>query len=158
MFPYLILLYAIVNRKKSKLVLVVCEGDDNESCYGNFSIPLRSSKTWYFAYIASCSGLAMDILKVDALAWWKNSKRHFLGDISKSFQEVTPMGPEPHHFFSFWNISTNMVARGIQSFGRNRPWLAGWLSNGQNFFLKFAHTSDKQMLKISSRYLDSCLI
>ena len=82
----------------------------------------------------------MDILKVDALAWQKNSKRHFLGDISKSFQKVIPMGPEPHHFFSFSNIATNMVARGIQSFGRNGPWLAGCLSYGQNFFLKFAHT------------------
>ena len=67
----------------------------------------------------------MDVLKVDALAQRKNSKRHFLGDISKSFQEVTAMGPEPHHFFSYSFISTNMVARGIQSFGRNGPWLAG---------------------------------
>ena len=55
----------------------------------------------------------------------KNQKRHFLRDISKSFQEVTPMGPEPHQFFSFSNISTNWVARGIQSFGQNGPWLAG---------------------------------
>ena len=38
-------------------------------------------------------------MKVDALARRKNSIRHFLGGISKSFQEVTPMGPEPHHFF-----------------------------------------------------------
>ena len=103
-------------------------------------------------------GQFMDILKVDALAKQKNSKRHFLRDISKSFQEVTPMGPEPRQFFSFSNISTNVVARGIQSFGRNGPWLAGWLSNGQNFFLKFAKTWDEQMLKISSRNLDSCLI
>ena len=36
--------------------------------------------------------------------------------------------------------------------------LAWWLSNGQNFFFKFAQTWDEQMLKISSRYLDSCLI
>ena len=65
----------------------------------------------------------MDVLKVDALAWQKNSKRHFLEDISKSFQEVTPMGPQPHQFFSFSNISTNMVARGIQvlaEMGRGR--------------------------------------
>ena len=82
----------------------------------------------------------MDILKVDALAWRKNSKRHFLGDISKSFQEVTPMGPEPHQFFSFSNISTNMVARGIQSFGQNGPWLAGQLSNCQNFCVKSPQT------------------
>ena len=47
-----------------------------------------------------------------------------------------------------------MIARGIQSFGRNGLWLAGWLSNGQNFFLKFAQTCDKQTLKISSHYLE----
>ena len=28
-------------------------------------------------------------------------ERHFLRDILKSFQEVTPMGPEPHQFFFF---------------------------------------------------------
>ena len=67
------------------------------------------------------NALSMDILKVDTLARRKNSKRHFFKDISKSFQEVTPMGPEPHQFFSFSNILTNMVARGIQSFGRNGP-------------------------------------
>ena len=83
---------------------------------------------------------SVDVVKVDALARRKNSKRHFLGDISKSFQEVTPIGPEPHQFFSFSNISTNMVARGIQSFGQNGPWLAGLLINGQIFFLKFAQT------------------
>ena len=93
----------------------------------------------------------MDILKVDALARQKNSKRHFLEDISKSFQEVTPMGPEPHQFFSFSNISTNMVARGIQSFGRNGPWLAGWLSKGKNFFVNLAQTLDEHLLKISAQ-------
>ena len=115
-------------------------------------------KTKKLNLFINCSWLGMDVLKVDALAQQKNSKRHFLADISKSFQEVTQIGPESHHFFSFSNISTNMVARGIQSFGQNGPWLAGWLSNGQNFFLNFAQTWDKQMLKISSRYLDSCLI
>ena len=69
--------------------------------------------------------LYMDILKVGALARRKNSKHHFLRDISKSFQEVTPIDPEPHQFFSFSNISTNMVARGIKSFGQNGLWLAG---------------------------------
>ena len=43
----------------------------------------------------------IDIVKVDALAQWKISKRHFLKDIENSFQEVTPMGLEPHQFFSF---------------------------------------------------------
>ena len=31
----------------------------------------------------------------------KNFKTPFLRDIEKSFQEVTPMSPEPHHFFLF---------------------------------------------------------
>ena len=44
---------------------------------------------------------AVDIVKVDLLLVRKISKRHFLRDIGKSFQEVTPMGPEPHQFFSF---------------------------------------------------------
>ena len=99
----------------------------------------------------------MNILKVDALAQQKNSKRHFLEDISKYFQEVTPMGQEPHQFFSFSNISTNMVARGIQSFGRNGPWRASCLKDGQNFSLKFTQTCDEQMLKILRKYLHSCL-
>ena len=101
--------------------------------------------------------LAVDILKVDPQAFQKSSTRHFLRDIEKSFQEITPMGPEPHHFFCFQNISTNTVARGIQSFGQNGLWLAGRLSNGQNLFVKFVQTCDEQMLKISRRYLDSYL-
>ena len=55
----------------------------------------------------------MDIVKVDPLAFQKISKRHFLEDIEKSFQEVTPISPEPHHFFPFQNSSTNTVAREI---------------------------------------------
>ena len=51
-----------------------------------------------------------------------------------------------------------MVARGVQSFGRNGPWRAGCLSNGQNFYVNLAETCDEEMLKISGRYLDSCLI
>ena len=31
----------------------------------------------------------------------KKSKTPFFRDIEKSFQEVTPIGPEPHQFFSF---------------------------------------------------------
>ena len=67
-------------------------------------------------------------------------------------------GSRTSPFFSFWNISTNMVARGIQSFGQNGPWLAGWLRNAQNFFVKFAQICDEQMLKISGKYLYSYLI
>ena len=43
----------------------------------------------------------MDIVKVDPQAFQKNQKRHFFRDIEKPFQEVTPIGPEPHQFFSF---------------------------------------------------------
>ena len=43
----------------------------------------------------------VDIVKLDLLAFQKISKRHFLRDIEKSCQEVTSMGPEPRHFFSF---------------------------------------------------------
>ena len=35
---------------------------------------------------------------------------------------------------------------------------ASWLSYSQFFFVKFAQTNDEQMLKISRRYLDSCLM
>ena len=45
--------------------------------------------------------LSVDIVKVDPQAFQKNQKRHFFRDIEKSFQEVTPIGPEPHQFFSF---------------------------------------------------------
>ena len=50
-----------------------------------------------------------------------------------------------------------MVAKAIQSFGQNGPWLAGWLSNGQKSFVNLAQTCDERMLKISERYSDSCL-
>ena len=44
----------------------------------------------------------------------KNFKTPFFKRYWKILLRDTPIGPEPHHFFSFWNISTNMVARGIQ--------------------------------------------
>ena len=53
----------------------------------------------------------MDIVKVDASAWWKISKHSFLKDIENSFNEATHIGLEPHQFFSFLDISTNTVAR-----------------------------------------------
>ena len=59
------------------------------------------------APVAQC----VDIVKVDPQAFQKNQKRHFFRDIEKSFQEITPIGPEPRHFFPFQNISTNTVAR-----------------------------------------------
>ena len=48
-----------------------------------------------------CYILDVDIMKVDPQAFQKISKRYFLRDIEKFFQEMTPMGPEPHQFFSF---------------------------------------------------------
>ena len=32
----------------------------------------------------------------------------FLKDIEKSFQEITPMGPEPHHFSFLFEISQQL--------------------------------------------------
>ena len=55
-------------------------------------------------------------------------------------------------------MSTNTVARDVQSFGWNGPCLAGWLSNGLNFFINLAQSGDEQMLKISRRYLHLSLI
>ena len=45
--------------------------------------------------------LSVDIVKVDALARKKISKRHFLKDIEISFHQVTHIGLESHQFFSF---------------------------------------------------------
>ena len=91
----------------------------------------------------------MDIVKV-ALAWQKNSKCHFSKDVENSFHRVTHIDLEPHQPFSFWNISTNTVARGVQSFGWNGPWWAGCLEYSQNFFKKIAQACDEQMLKIQA--------
>ena len=44
--------------------------------------------------------LSVDIVKVDALAWQKNSKQHFLKDIENSFHQVTHIGLEPRQKFS----------------------------------------------------------
>ena len=46
-------------------------------------------------------GLFVDIVKVDPQAFQKNQKRHFFKVIEKSFQEITPIGPESHQFSSF---------------------------------------------------------
>ena len=47
----------------------------------------------------------------------KISKHHFVQDIQNFFHDVAHRGLEPHKK-NFWkNISTNMVARGIGSFG-----------------------------------------
>ena len=46
----------------------------------------------------------------------KVSKRYFFQDITKSFHRITQMGLEPHQNFFQIFFSTNMVARGVQSF------------------------------------------
>ena len=59
--------------------------------------------------------LDVDIVKVDLLLVQKISKRHFSRDIEKSFQEVTPIGLEPHNFFllkisqQIWLLETSKV-------------------------------------------------
>ena len=70
---------------------------------------------------------------MDALAWSKISKCHFLKDIENSFHEITHIGQEPRQTFSFLYISTNIVARDVESFDQNGSLLAGCLSYGQNF-------------------------
>ena len=49
-----------------------------------------------------------------------------------------------------------MIARGIQSFGRNGPWPAGWLSNGQIFFCHICTlirwTNAKNFKKMSCKW------
>ena len=47
----------------------------------------------------------------------KISKRHFFQDITNSFHGVTQLGLEPHQNFFQIFFSTNMVARGVLSFG-----------------------------------------
>ena len=47
----------------------------------------------------------------------KISKRHFFQDVQNSFHGVADIGLEPHQKIFFENVSTNMVARGIGSFG-----------------------------------------
>ena len=50
-----------------------------------------------------------------------------------------------------------MVARAVQNLGPNGPLQAGQLSKAKNFFIKLAQTCDKQMVKISERYLKPLL-
>ena len=47
----------------------------------------------------------------------KITKHHFFRDIQNSFYGVADLGLEPHQKNFFEKISTNLVARGIGSFG-----------------------------------------
>ena len=55
-------------------------------------------------------------LALDALLVPKILKRHFFQDIKNSSHGVTRMGLKPHQNFFQIFFSTNMVARGVQSF------------------------------------------
>ena len=55
-------------------------------------------------------------LALDGAVVQKISKRHFFQDIKNSLHEVTQMGLKPHQIFFQKIFSTNMVARGVQSF------------------------------------------
>ena len=60
--------------------------------------------------------------------WYSCSKKFktpFFQDIQNSFQWATGIGSEPHQKNFPKKIPTNTVARAVQSFGRNGPWLAG---------------------------------
>ena len=81
----------------------------------------------------------------------KIGKRHFFQDIQNSFNWATGIGLEPHQNFFRKKIPTNAVARAVQTFGQNGPWLAGWLSKGKKFFVNLAQTLDEHLLKISAQ-------
>ena len=112
--------------------------------------------TWHFFH--SFFVLGVDSVKMDSQLDQKISKRRFFQDIKNSFQWVIGNGLKPTQFFSFQNILTNTVARDVQSFGQNGPWLAGWLSNGLIFFCQFGTilwwTNAEKFKKISWSVFD----
>ena len=55
-------------------------------------------------------------LALDGALVHEFSKHNFFQDIKNSFHGVTQMGLEPHQIFFQNFFSTNMVARGVQSF------------------------------------------
>ena len=72
----------------------------------------------------------MDIVKVDPQAFQKNQKRHFFRYIEKSFQELTPIGPEPHRFFLF-EISQQI--RSLEASKVLAKMGLGWQADAENF-------------------------
>ena len=58
---------------------------------------------------------------------------------------------------SYSTKSMITVARAVQNLGRNGLLQAGRLSNGKKIFIKLAQTCEKQMVKISERYLKPLL-
>ena len=72
-----------------------------------------------------CLTLSVDYAMMDPQLVRKIAKRKFFQDIQNSFQWATGIGLEPHQKFFRKKNLTNTVARAVQSFGRNGPWLAG---------------------------------
>ena len=67
--------------------------------------------------LKNCVGkLAHGSLALDPALVQKISKHHFFQDIKNSFHGVTQMGLKTHQNFFQNFFSTNMVARGVQSF------------------------------------------
>ena len=64
----------------------------------------------------------------------KISKCHFFRDIQISFHGVADVGLEPHQKNFFEKISTNMVARGIGSFGTLGGAADPLIKESQKFF------------------------
>ena len=60
--------------------------------------------------------LTHEPLALDRRLVRKISERHFFQDIKNSLHGVTRMGLKPHQIFFQNFFSTNMVARGVQSF------------------------------------------
>ena len=58
----------------------------------------------------------MDSVRVDSQLDQKISKRRFFQDIKNSFYGVAGIGLETHQNFFQIFFSTNMVARGVESF------------------------------------------
>ena len=62
---------------------------------------------------------------MDSQVFEKFENAIFFQDIQNSFKLATGTGLEPNQNFFQEKIPTNTVARAVQSFDRNGPWLAG---------------------------------
>ena len=86
---------------------------------------LLTCNNWYLLQMKTLSCTYMDHLPMqeplnsylDGAAIQKIWKCHFLGNISNSCCQVTPMGLKPTPKIFFENISKNTAARGGQNFG-----------------------------------------
>ena len=86
---------------------------------------VRGEKLKPFSCSLPLHALAMDYAMMNPQLIRKIAKRHFFQEFQNSFQWATGIGLEPHQIFFQKKIPTNTVARAVQSFGQNRPLLAG---------------------------------